>query len=252
MLRSARRAAVATVKPRVSPSTWQRLRSLDPFATRSVATPTVATPPPSDQEPPMSEWDMVRLARHFGTDKWGAPLRAALRRSFPAVQERPVHPAGDRHRWLQPGEAGRGLAADVEGVLPRAEIFGLDLQDKSFVEEPRIRAYQGSQTNEALLRTIVGDAENLQIVVDDGSHRPEHIRRTFEVLFPFLPPGGCTPSRTRRRRTGRGSGAAWISTTRAPRWGWSTASTTRSGRTRRTRRPTWTAPSSRCTATTTW
>ncbi len=77
-----------------------------------------------------------------------------------------------------------------KAFFPKAQIIGLDLEDKSFVEEPRIVAFQGSQVNEPLLRTIVSGAENLRIVVDDGSHRPEHIRTTFNVLFPLLPAGG--------------------------------------------------------------
>jgi hypothetical protein len=72
----------------------------------------------------------------------------------------------------------------------RAQIVGLDIQDKSFVDQDRIRTYQGSQTDPAILQQIVDDAGEIKVVIDDGSHRPEHIRETFAYLFPMLAPDG--------------------------------------------------------------
>lgn len=191
MLQSARRAAVSTVKPKVSASTWQRLRGVDRLLPGSSGPTSATGAEPVESELPMHTWDMARLARHFGTDKWGTHRYAQH------YEDHFRRFKTDRFTLLEIGIGGYsreklgGASLRMwKAFFPQAQIFGLDLQDKAFVEEDRIRAYQGSQTNEPLLRTIVGDAENLQIIVDDGSHRPEHIRRTFEVLFPFLPAGG--------------------------------------------------------------
>ncbi|MFL6152453.1 MAG: class I SAM-dependent methyltransferase [Ornithinibacter sp.] len=70
-----------------------------------------------------------------------------------------------------------------------AQIVGLDIEDKSFVDEERIRTYQGSQVDTEVLRTIVCDAANLRVVIDDGSHLNEHVLQTFADLFPMLPDG---------------------------------------------------------------
>jgi hypothetical protein len=74
--------------------------------------------------------------------------------------------------------------------FPDAEIVGVDLLDKSFVDEKRIITYQGNQTDADLLRSIAKKHRRLKIVIDDGSHRPEHVRTTFAILFPLLSDGG--------------------------------------------------------------
>lgn len=200
MLHSLRRTVVAGVKPRVSESTWQTLRRLDQGVRDRVRrTPApldaaiAAAPPVSGPEElgPMEEWDLISLARHFGTDKWGAHRYAPhyehhfgrFKRDAFTLFEIGI---GGYSREKQGGASLRMWKA----FFPKAQIIGLDIEDKSFVEEPRIATFQGSQVNEPLLRTIVSGAKNLRIVLDDGSHRPEHIRRTFDILFPLLPAGG--------------------------------------------------------------
>ncbi|MCW2767459.1 MAG: hypothetical protein JWO11_3418 [Nocardioides sp.] len=71
-----------------------------------------------------------------------------------------------------------------------AQVVGLDIVDKSFVTAPRIHVHQGDQTDEALLRRIVDEHGPIEVIIDDGSHRPEHVRETFRVLFPLLADGG--------------------------------------------------------------
>jgi hypothetical protein len=202
VLQSLRRTAVANVKPRVSPSTWEALRNLENGLRERVrkkpsrqeagnATPNKqASGQRSEELGLMEEWDLVSLARYFGTDKWGAHRYA---------QHYEHHFGKFKHDDFTLFEIGiGGYSREKQGgaslrmwkaFFPKAQIIGLDLEDKSFVVEPRIATYQGSQTNEPLLRTIVSSAKNLRVVVDDGSHRPGHIRRTFEILFPLLPAG---------------------------------------------------------------
>jgi len=176
---SLRRAAVKLIKPRVGERTWQTLRSLQHDSANG-------------KDPvPLSERDLSSLARHFGTDKWGAHRYAPhyehhflpfKSQSFTLFE---IGIGG----YSRAGQGGASLRM-WKAFFPNAQIIGLDIEDKSFVEEDRIKAYKGSQTSEPLLRTIVDSAENLQIVIDDGSHRSDHIRRTFGILFPLLPDGG--------------------------------------------------------------
>lgn len=204
MLQSLRRTVVTTVKPRVSQSTWEKLRKFDHRlrgqAYRGEVEPSQQT---ADEEPkagepeqaaaeskPMDEWDLTSLARYFGTDKWG-PHRYA-----PHYERHFRRFKNDTFTLFEIGIGGYsrenlgGASLRMwKAFFPKAHIVGLDIEDKSFVEEPRIAAFRGSQTNEPLLRTIIGEAENLRIVIDDGSHRPEHIRQTFDVIFPLLPAG---------------------------------------------------------------
>ncbi len=168
MLDPVRRAAARTIKPRVSAQTWAKLRRLDP------------------RKP-----SMIRLATEFRTDKWGlhryaqhyqrhfAPLR---RSEFNLLE---IGIGG----YSRERDGGRSLRM-WKGFFPKAQIIGLDIEDKSFVNEDRIIAYQGSQTDAALLKQIYRTHGKFKIVVDDGSHRPEHIRATFAILFPLLAKGG--------------------------------------------------------------
>lgn len=73
-----------------------------------------------------------------------------------------------------------------KAFFPYANIYGLDIYDKSYHDEDRIKTYVGSQTDEALLRRIVGEAGGFDIIIDDGSHLNEHIITTFKILFPLL------------------------------------------------------------------
>lgn len=202
MLQRLRETAVRTVKPRVTESTWKTLRTVSHLpgrAKRSVIRrrghadarqQANADQLESEALRPLDQWDLPSLARHFGTDKWGAH-RFALHYEHHFQKLK-----AEKFTLLEIGIG--GYARENEGgaslrmwkaFFPRAQIVGLDIEDKSFVVEPRITAHQGSQTSEPLLRTVVSTAKNLRIVIDDGSHRPEHIRRTFTILFPLLPAG---------------------------------------------------------------
>jgi predicted O-methyltransferase YrrM len=52
--------------------------------------------------------------------------------------------------------------------------------------------YATSQTDEGTMRRIVEDELHgeLDLVIDDASHRYEETKRSFEILFPLLRPGG--------------------------------------------------------------
>jgi len=70
-----------------------------------------------------------------------------------------------------------------------AEIFGIDIYDKSELNEERITTYQGSQTDENFLNHITTEHE-FDVIIDDGSHVCSDIIKTFKILFPKLKSGG--------------------------------------------------------------
>lgn len=185
MPQTLRRAAVRTIKPLVSDGLWQRLRAAGGTASQPVA----PAEPPRWQV--LQQMNLTELAEEFGTDKWG------LHRYTPHYERHLQHLRDERFTMLEIGIG--GYARQRQGgaslrmwkhFFRKAQIIGLDIQDKSFVDQKRIRTYQGSQVDEALVRRIVEEAGGVQVVVDDGSHRPEHIRETFRFLFPLLPDGG--------------------------------------------------------------
>jgi demethylmacrocin O-methyltransferase len=74
--------------------------------------------------------------------------------------------------------------------FPHTTIFGIDIQDKSALQEDRIVILQGSQTDEDFLARVVKRIGSLDIVIDDGSHINSHVIQTFRFLFPLLNDGG--------------------------------------------------------------
>jgi hypothetical protein len=169
-----REFAVRHVKPLVSAGVWQRLRRIQLGNRPS---------PVLGVQPGLSE-----LAVRHGTDKWGR------HRYTPHYEFHLSHLKDESFTLLEIGIGGyqstRAGGASLrmwKEYFGHAQILGLDIEDKSFVNEARIRAYQGSQVDKEVLRDIVRDAENLRVVIDDGSHRNEHVLTTFADLFPMLP-----------------------------------------------------------------
>ena len=134
---------------------------------------------------------LTELAQEYGSDKWG------VHRYTPHYEQ---HFAPFRDRQMLVLELGiGGYAREREGgaslrmwksFFPRAQVVGVDIEDKSFVDEERITSFQGSQTDARLMRRIRGRFGRPTIVIDDGSHRPPHIKKSFRILFPMLADGG--------------------------------------------------------------
>jgi hypothetical protein len=200
MPRTLRRAAVRVVKPRVSEETWAKLREINPQLRKQRGpTEVQRTNAPgrnAANKQPLGQRARLRpslesLAIQYGTDTWVMHHYASryechfkdLRRARFTLLE--IGIGGDR-----PDGTGGASLHVWKHFFPDAQVIGLDLLDKSSLNENRIITYQGSQTDGDLLRSIVKKHRRLKIVIDDGSHRPEHTRATFAILFPLLSDGG--------------------------------------------------------------
>jgi len=42
-------------------------------------------------------------------------------------------------------------------------------------------SHRGSQTDPRIPKEIIDGADNVQVIIDDGSHRSEHILQTFAI-----------------------------------------------------------------------
>jgi len=74
--------------------------------------------------------------------------------------------------------------------FPFANIYGIDIHDKSRLQERRIRIFRGNQSDTAFLGEVLEETGGFDIVIDDGSHRNEDVIKTFEFLFPRLASNG--------------------------------------------------------------
>lgn len=74
---------------------------------------------------------------------------------------------------------------------PEATIFGIDIKPACAVYDGlhgQVRI--GSQADPDFLLRVVDEMGGIDLVLDDGSHHSDHIRASFETLFPRLTEGG--------------------------------------------------------------
>ena len=76
-------------------------------------------------------------------------------------------------------------------MLPKAKIFGIDIDENSLFQEKNIVTYAADQLNlDNMRRTLEKISGKLDLVVDDGWHQPEAGLKTLSVCLPFLNVGG--------------------------------------------------------------
>lgn len=74
---------------------------------------------------------------------------------------------------------------------PQAVLFGIDINPECADYDGQAGQVRiGSQDDPAFLDAVVAEMGGLDLVLDDGSHRMDHVRATFLHLFPKLAAGG--------------------------------------------------------------
>ena len=91
--------------------------------------------------------------------------------------------------YTNPNKGGNSLRM-WKYYFPKSKIYSIDIYDKSFIEEDRIKIFKGNQTDEVFLRNVYKEIGNLDIVIDDGSHLNKDVITSFKILFPLLNIGG--------------------------------------------------------------
>jgi hypothetical protein len=134
---------------------------------------------------------LTRIAILRGTDKWGAHFYTPVYHElFEHLRDLPI-------RLLEIGIGGHDspLAGGASLLMwadyfPHARIVGIDVAPKYLPPHARITLLQGSQEDAGFLARVVDEHGPFDIVVDDGSHVPAHVRASFDALFPTLADGG--------------------------------------------------------------
>jgi hypothetical protein len=135
--------------------------------------------------------DLKKLARLYGSDKWGAHWYAEhYEHHFRPLQKRHLKVLeigiGGEER---PNSGGASLRMWAS-YFPHGAIHGIDICDKSFLQGGRIKVFQGSQADAPFLKKVIDEIGTPDIIIDDGSHLNEHVLQTFQILFPLLAADG--------------------------------------------------------------
>jgi hypothetical protein len=127
----------------------------------------------------------------YGTDKWGSHWYAShYQRHFQSLRRKGITLLEIGIGGCDDPRLGGASLRMWRRYFPKATIVGLDYYDKSLHAQTRIRVYQGDQSDEEVLRRIVGEVGRPDIIIDDGSHLNPHVIKSFEVLFPLLADDG--------------------------------------------------------------
>jgi hypothetical protein len=140
---------------------------------------------------PLLGRDLNALGKLYGTDK-------AWQHGYTPHYQRHLHwPRQAAISILEIGVGGSGGPLTGGASLrmwasyyPRARVVGIDINEK-VVDFPRVEIRRGDQSDPAFLHDVAKDlGGSIDLVVDDGSHVSAHVRASFEVLFPYVSPGG--------------------------------------------------------------
>jgi len=68
----------------------------------------------------------------------------------------------------------------------KSSIYGLDINEKDLNVPHNVTILKGDQSNSNEIERIARTKGMFDIIIDDGSHKPKDVIKTFEVLFKHL------------------------------------------------------------------
>ena len=130
---------------------------------------------------------LPRLAVAFGTDKEGAHhYTRHYQHHFESLRQRKLNILEIGIGGYQNPKRGGNSLRMWKTYFPKSNIFGIDIYDKRYHDERRIKTFKGSQIDEEFLKRVTAEIGTIDIIIDDGSHYNNHIISTFKILFPLL------------------------------------------------------------------
>lgn len=153
---------------------------------------------------------LTELANLYGTDKgtvspvpgWAAnhytdvyeAYLGRFRESAITILEIGLGVAGNRWdtRIVQGRNTGGASLKMWYDYFPRATIYGIDVNPCAYLNNDRIATFVADQGDVADLRafTDAAGSATFDVIIDDGSHRPDHQQTSLSFLFDKLSPGG--------------------------------------------------------------
>lgn len=140
---------------------------------------------------------LCELARKHGTDKggWHQTHGQYCHEYTPVYHLLFGHRRDSVKRVLEVGvHYGRSLRM-WEKYFPNARIFGIDNHRPHLFNEGRIRCEWADQGDQGTLFEVAeafdaAGSPDFDLIIDDGSHDPQHQAITATTLLPYLAPGG--------------------------------------------------------------
>jgi hypothetical protein len=152
-----------------------------------------------DAEKWRPETELCELATKHGTDKWNwhhytphyhrllNDRRSAVKKVLEIGIGDPSSMADPTGKPYIPGASLRMW----EEYFPNAELYALDNNRSLLINQGRTHSFWCDQGDEASLRNVMSQLGNdFDLIVDDGSHVPQHQVLTAKMLAPLLASNG--------------------------------------------------------------
>ena len=126
----------------------------------------------------------MQLYEHF-LNNTGAPIHKSLH-YFPVYERHFQRYVGRPVTVIEIGAGGGGSSQMWRRYFgPLAQIIGLDIRPecKAF-ESHQVSMRIGDQSDTNFLASVIDEFGTPDIVIDDGSHRMDHVLATFAYLYP--------------------------------------------------------------------
>ena len=135
--------------------------------------------------------DLALLAYMHETDKFGYHSYIKhYQKHFAPLRSKPVSILEIGVGGYEGATTGGSSLRMWKQYFKKGNVFGIDINDKSGVDESRIKTFRGDQSDPAFLRQVAKSIGTIDIIVDDGSHINNHVIAAFECLFPLLADDG--------------------------------------------------------------
>lgn len=69
---------------------------------------------------------------------------------------------------------------------PHSKIVGIDINKDCFYQEPQIHVEIGNQSDEFFIADLIEKYGVPDILIDDGGHQQNCVKKTFELLYPQM------------------------------------------------------------------
>jgi demethylmacrocin O-methyltransferase len=142
--------------------------------------------------------ELCELAIKYGTDKWPwhhytphyHELLKDRREQVKKVLEIGIGDVPGMSNTIPNYLPGASLRMWAE-YFPNAEIYAIDNMANLLINDGRIHSFFADQGDERSMRRVLPElGSDFDLIVDDGSHVPEHQVSSAKMLVPFLAPNG--------------------------------------------------------------
>jgi demethylmacrocin O-methyltransferase len=129
---------------------------------------------------------LIELSEIFGTDKQPSM------HNFVDLYDRHITPLQDSvHRFLEIGIFNGASHKMWKCFFDSAEVYGIDIRQKPWIEKLGIHTYIANQANREQLQAFMdASGGSFDVIVDDGGHFMDHQQISLGFLFQHLNEGG--------------------------------------------------------------